>query len=147
MYGLTAIKLAGGEETPRFEAKITCEGKIVGVVSNGGTGGSCSYWFAGGAAGYNALRDWAATHHPADFEATDRWVYSQLDAHEERKILVRTSKRHTVYRLDGDPGGTVRKLKDVRYRAGSPAQVWLRDKHAGGATVFDPAAQQWVPVI
>lgn len=45
MITLTKIKLAGGEETPRFEAQVCWQGKPVGVATNGGTGGPCRVWW------------------------------------------------------------------------------------------------------
>jgi len=46
MITLTKIKLAGGDETPRFEATLCWNGKPVAAVSNGGTGGACRVWWA-----------------------------------------------------------------------------------------------------
>jgi len=45
---LKGVKEAGGEETPRFEAKMCLDGEVVAHVSNGGIGGCHStYWERG----------------------------------------------------------------------------------------------------
>jgi len=46
MITLTKIKLAGGDETPRFEATVCWNGKPVGIATNGGTGGASRVWWA-----------------------------------------------------------------------------------------------------
>jgi hypothetical protein len=145
MYALTAIKLAGGEETPRFEATITKDGKKIGFVSNGGTGGPCSFHFQ-----TRQLREefeaWIKANHPAEFEPDDLWVYKQLDEHEHRKQLLRWSKKKTVFQLDGDKPGEFRTLK-VPFRGWtSPAGVYLLEHHAGNGRVFDPEKKEWITI-
>lgn len=48
MITLTKLKLAGGDETPRFEATVCWHGKPVGIATNGGTGGACRVWWTPG---------------------------------------------------------------------------------------------------
>lgn len=42
-YGVIGFKSAGGEETERFECKITLDGKPIIIASNDGNGGSNRY--------------------------------------------------------------------------------------------------------
>lgn len=60
MITLTKLKLAGGEETPRFEATVCWNGKPVGIATNGGTGGASRVWWAT-SVGRTALVDTYAT--------------------------------------------------------------------------------------
>ena len=112
IYGLKAIKMAGGDETPRFEAKITENGKVIGIVFNEGCGGSCGYLM-------DNLRDhsqfeafikqWGIDN-KQDLEIMDMWVYEQLDNYEERKLLLRIAKKKTPFRVKGDPEGEWRTI-------------------------------------
>ena len=114
-YGLKAIKMAGGEETPRFEAKITENGKVIGVASNDGGGGCKRYWFENGTwhkppKAFDAfIKQWAIDHKET-FEVMDAWVYEKLDDYEELKKLKRWSKTKTPFRLKGDRDGSWRLL-------------------------------------
>lgn len=44
-YRLTKLKVAGGDETTRFEATLVKDGRVVGTVSNDGNGGCNAYRF------------------------------------------------------------------------------------------------------
>jgi hypothetical protein len=48
---LKNLKIAGGEETTRFEASLYIDGKKAATVSNGGEGGSHRYYFNDNAVG------------------------------------------------------------------------------------------------
>jgi hypothetical protein len=141
MYALTAIKLAGGEETPRFEARITLDGKNVGCVLNDGRGGCCRYSWNGSEG--NKFEAWIAANHPAGVEAEDHWVYAKLNEHDQHRRVVRASKKNTVFRLDGDPPDTFRKVSGGPLRTASIN--WLRDRYGSKLTlVFDPAGKTWI---
>lgn len=114
-YGLKAIKMAGGEETPRFEAKITENGTVIGGTSNDGNGGCNRYWFDNGTwanppkAFDDFIKKWAIENKET-FEVMDSWVYDKLDDHEELKKLKRWAKTKTPFRLKGDEKGSWRLL-------------------------------------
>jgi len=105
IYGLKAIKMAGGDETPRFEAKITENGKVIGTVYNEGCGGSCGYLMDNlhDNSQFEAfIKQWGIDN-KQDFEVADMWVYDELDKYDERKMLLRRSKTATPFRVKGDP--------------------------------------------
>ena len=103
IYALRAIKMAGGDETPRFEAKITENGKVIGIVFNEGCGGSCGYHMSGDAKAFEAfIAEWGKQNNETS-EVSDIWVYEQLDNWEERKLLMRRSNTMTPFRVKGDP--------------------------------------------
>jgi hypothetical protein len=139
-YALVSYKSAGGDETPRFEAIITLNGKKIAYVSNGGTGGSnMTQPFAaqGGWAAIRTLEDfaaeWAKGSQYAGIEDSDSLVYRLIE-------VVRTNRMRCVpYLLDGlDFWGTgehykakagftyeqvVKGLSTPKYAARNP-QVW-----------------------
>ena len=109
VYGLKAIKLAGGDETPRFEAKIARDGKVFAIVHNEGCGGENFYTFLDEAHTLTPPKDfddfikqWGIDH-KENGEIMDIWVYTELDKHDERKMLLRRAKTMTPFRVKGDP--------------------------------------------
>lgn len=98
---LKNVKLAGGEETPRFEATLYIDGTRAAHVSNGGTGASCR-WFWYEKALEAPFKAFATAAHPEDtFEQEDAVVYGLLDDAAERKALKRLCKKKTLARLPG----------------------------------------------
>jgi hypothetical protein len=134
---LTKLKLAGGEETPRFEATICWRGKPIGVASNGGTGGPSRVWWAVGRGGVTDKATVEAVMREAarvakrfepnlfaklDPEAPGPYVGRWEDAldlvlmHEIElvghvKALDRACKTHTVVRLHGAKPGQFWKMR------------------------------------
>lgn len=107
-YELKAIKMAGGEETPRFEAKIHLDGKEVGTVYNEGCGGPHGYSFIEGReaeARFLTFAEKWGKENDETFESEDVWVYKKIEDWEERKSLLRMSKKKSPFRLKGDPKG------------------------------------------
>ena len=39
-YSLAQVRVAGGDETVRFQADLLCDGALIAIVSNEGTGGA-----------------------------------------------------------------------------------------------------------
>lgn len=120
-YTVTAIKLAGGEETPRFQANIYKDGKKIGYVYNEGCGGCCFFRFFienDEKEFLTFIEDWAkaklASCKPEDkilytMEESDTWVYEWIDKFEAQKIhkafeakLRKMSKTKTLFRLKSD---------------------------------------------
>jgi len=88
---LKGVKNAGGEETPRFEASLYLDGKRVANVSNGGTGGCCSwYWHDRKAEAIcqPIADDYYRACNPGDrlCESLDSLVYAIMDAADHLKI-------------------------------------------------------------
>jgi hypothetical protein len=137
-YDIASIKEAGGEETPRFEAKITKGGKVVGTVSNDGCGGCNRYHFIDGRVEREAFEAWIKANHPADFEAEDAWVYKRLDVHVSLKQVLRAAKKKTLFRLATDEIGAYRTVNVL----GPQGAEWVRHKYPG-ASVFDAASRSW----
>lgn len=140
VYDLTAIKEAGGEETPRFEAKITKNGLAIATVSNDGNGG-CNRYYFDDRAEEAPFEAWIAANHPAKFEASDAWVYRCLDFHAAVKQVTRAAKKKTLFRLATDEAGAYRTIGVL----GAQGVEWVRRKYPG-ASVFDPASKQWFVV-
>ncbi len=86
-HSLAAVRIAGGDETIRFEARLLRDGQPVAVVSNSGTGG-CHAYRPLDLDGWAAFREferyataWGETHvPPVRFESNDRIVHELIDA-------------------------------------------------------------------
>jgi hypothetical protein len=78
------LKLAGGEETPRFEASLYIDGKKAGIVSNGGNGGCHDIWI-----NEPELRK---KFYEA-FEDVDAEIYKLLDEEEHKKMIKKYVKK------------------------------------------------------
>lgn len=110
-YELKAVKMAGGDETPRFEAKIYKDGKQIATVYNEGCGGCNGYIFQGGrncpeeTAFHAFAQNWCKDNNHETSEPDDMWVFDGLDTLEENKKLRRLSKKKTLFRLKGEPKG------------------------------------------
>lgn len=146
-FELVRIKQAGGDETPRFEAWITCDGATMAQVWNDGNGGCNGYRYATreaeaaltefGQAWWNASGARAKQveffkangmpeHDGSNPEALDSWVFDEMDSIKLKRALTRASKTKTLFRLAGDPEGSYRSLSGGAY---SPASVkWLENK-------------------
>lgn len=111
-YELRAIKEAGGDETPRFDAKLLRDGKVIAVVSNEGCGGCNRYDYLdrGAEAPFQKFAAEWGRERGYNSEPDDMWVYAQMDAAEERRTLRRWSKKYTCYRLKGDKAGSWRRI-------------------------------------
>lgn len=112
-YEVRGFKLAGGDETPRFEASLYRDGKRIGTVHNEGCGGPHGYYFDSREereAFFAWTKAWGLKS-GNDFEPEDAWVYEQLEAHEERQWLLRQSRKKTLFRLHGDKEGAWRTIK------------------------------------
>ena len=104
-YELKAIKMAGGDETPRFEANITLDGKKIGIAYNEGCGVCNFYQFINNADGekFFAFCKEQSTEKEDDAnDAAESWTYAELDKWEERKTLLRWSKKATIFIVKGD---------------------------------------------
>jgi hypothetical protein len=97
---LKAIKISGGEETTRFEAKLYINKKFAATVSNEGTGG-CHYWYWQN----RELEDLFNQHikyldqqgkFEFDFEQCDELIDQMIADHEEEKRLKKWCKTKTV---------------------------------------------------
>ncbi|PHJ64959.1 hypothetical protein VF04_04015 [Nostoc linckia z7] len=100
---LKAIKIAGGEETVRFEAKLYINSKFAATVSNGGTGG-CHDW-------YWQSREWEALYNQHieyldkqgkfkfNFEQGDELIDEIIAKREEKNLLKRWCRTQTVFIL------------------------------------------------
>lgn len=142
LYSIFAVKEAGGDETPRFEAKIAKAGRRVAVVSNDGQGGCCSWhWFD--RTEEKDFSIWVAEHFPDDFEPEDGWVYARLAEVAETKALMRASLKHTVFRLDGDEPGFYRTLSGS---ADHPAlAAWFAERYPGRrVALFDRSLKKFM---
>jgi len=97
-YSLKNYRSAGGEETPRFEAVLTHEGKAIATVSNGGTGGSNMYRFHEGFDGpaCKAFDAFIAENRSEDFEPDDCFVFDLIC------LLDLARKRSVPFVLLGD---------------------------------------------
>ena len=86
-YSLARVRVAGGDETLRFEAWLLCDGQPIAVVSNGGDGG-CHMYRPLDREGWSAIRrfeeyatSWGEEQTPAvRFEPNDAVVYALIDA-------------------------------------------------------------------
>ena len=107
--------MAGGDETPRFEAFLYLDGVKAAMVSNGGTGGCNHYhWFIGGMREQFAA--YAKAQNPTQkFEVEDSIIYKLMDDAAFAKKLKRWCATKTVARLPGesyhDDAWTVFKVK------------------------------------
>lgn len=141
-FSLKSIKMAGGDETPRFEAKIVREdGKVAAIVHNEGCGGCDFYRYTDASLEAEFLAfiaEWNAKQpEPWDNEAEDMWCAEQLDVYEERKTLMRWAKKYTCFRLKGDDKEGWRRLNRPT-TAETIAQ--MRAKYGEQIeTIFDPA--------
>lgn len=157
-YELKGIKEAGGDETPRFEASIYCDGVKIAVVSNGGHGGCCDYYFtpreAEAAFQAHCKAWWDASEEKQEHirrfkeygldddagsnsEMDDSWVYAEMEVAAHRKRLKRASKTKCLFILKGDEKYSYRSLN----KPYSPAAVaWLTAKYGDKIeTIIDPA--------
>lgn len=85
-YALADVRVAGGDETPMFEALLLCDGQPVAVVSNSGEGGCHTYrpLETGVWAAIRQFEEWATAwgkeQVPAvRFEPNDQIVYELLE--------------------------------------------------------------------
>lgn len=126
---LTKVKTAGGEETPRFEARLAVDGVEVAIVTNGGTGGANRYhWldehrYPGLVAQIETL---AKQVTGATFEPLDALVFQLLDEIALAKRLKRTMKTKHVFRLVGDKPGEYRTATQVGW---TDIRKVLREKY------------------
>lgn len=132
---LTKLKTAGGEETPRFEARLHFNGREVALVSNGGTGGSCTFYWTHPKEDRSLLFSWAreeaARQEPSLFgegrrvisgeEALDFLVLIEVDLAASAKRLVRAMKTRTLVRFFGDEVGVYRSIPIAYVPGRSPA--------------------------
>jgi len=139
--GLTKIKEAGGEETPRFCAVLTLDGVPVAHVSNDGCGGSCRVDGMKGPLDSKTLKriEDAAVLLVADVrpptsnlsEETlrsldlDTAIFRLLDRTALAKKIDRACKSKTLLRHRGDDAGVYR-VASVFYMPGSPATESIR---------------------
>ena len=143
-YALTSHKDEGGEETPRFTAYITKDGKKVIHVSNDGRGGSHHYravsddWaaFRQHEAQFNAFAtEWNKDSEYAGHEDGDDLVYRLID------VAVLNRKRAVFFELDTDDffnEGTARTLgagvtyeqtlSHLRAQYGDRARIWNKQR-------------------
>lgn len=140
-FEIKGWKVAGGEETPRFEASIYKDGSKVGIVYNEGCGGCNFYRFTNPAdsdAFDNFCHEWGvATNEPLT-EITDAWVYTEMDKWENRKMLLRVSKKKTPFRVKGDEDGVWRTWN----RPLPESRQSIIAKYGDTIeTIFDPAVQ------
>jgi hypothetical protein len=85
-YALAQVRIAGGDETLMFEARLLCDGQPIAVVSNSGTGG-CHTYRPLEAGGWAAIRsfeeyatEWGRQQQPAiRFEPNDALVFGLLE--------------------------------------------------------------------
>jgi hypothetical protein len=100
-YTLQAIKTAGGEETPRFEAQVRLNNTVIATVSNSGTGGCCNWHWLDRAA-EAPFEAWIKTVETEAIEAADMWVYGLIEKAEITKTLMRKSLKKAVFILTGE---------------------------------------------
>jgi hypothetical protein len=128
MITLTKLKVAGGEETPRFEAMLSFNGREIARVSNGGTGGSCSFWWLHPHEDRSLLFSWATeqasreeptlfgpaahTEHykPGGEEALDYLVLGEVELAGTMKRLQRQMKGKTLIRFWGEKESVYRSI-------------------------------------
>jgi hypothetical protein len=137
------LKLAGGEETPRFEAKVVnAKGGIVAFVSNGGTGGCCSWTFASPEEqkAFYAFIDTQTDL--GNFEVTDAWVYKQMDRLAEIKTFKRALKTKWVFRVDGDAEGYYRTMSKAGRTEGAFV-LYLERQYNGKADILNEKTFEW----
>lgn len=99
---LKNIKLAGGDETPRFEASLCLDGKRVAIASNDGRGGECEVqWLTGPRVGLETRKvaeaiaeQFQQERHPdmtpemrRYMDPMDTFCFAALSAHEDAKHI------------------------------------------------------------
>jgi len=99
---LKSIRLAGGDETPRFEAALYLDGKRVAIASNDGRGGECEVQWLNGPRCDGAARTVAEgiaeqyqdERHPdmtpemrRYIDPMDTFCFAALSAHEDAKHI------------------------------------------------------------
>lgn len=96
-FSLKGLKLAGGEETRRFETKLLLDGVTVAVVSNGGTGGCDEiHWtcFGNEQKNVEALADeWDKLVDGFGNETIDALVEELITRKEYEKLKARYAKK------------------------------------------------------
>lgn len=100
---LKAIKITGGEETVRFEAKVYINKKFAATVSNTGTGG-CHKWYWQDKEQeelYNQHIEYLNKQgkFKFNFEQGDELIDEIISKYEEEKLLKRWCKTQTVFLL------------------------------------------------
>lgn len=128
MITLTKLKTAGGEETPRFEAMLSFNGREIARVANGGTGGSCSFWWLRPQEDRSLLFAWATeqasreeptlfgraahTEHykPTGEAALDFLVLGEVELAGTIKRLQRAMKTKTLVRFWGEKANVYRSI-------------------------------------
>lgn len=118
-WTLAKVKMAGGEETPRFEAMLVVDGVEVAHVSNGGTGGANRFYWNGGET--TRARVWPLLVKKAlesvkdDARYPDLYVdsmiFAEIDVVALAKRLDRACAKFTLYRLHGDKVGHYREYR------------------------------------
>jgi hypothetical protein len=149
-YSLVKIRLAGGEETPRFEATVVKHldtgATITGLafVSNGGMGGCCHWHWCNKGAEEEFAAFIKAKYPDEKFEPEDTWAYGQLDAFEHTRRLMRMSLKRTVFSVEGDKADEFRTLS----RPYAPdVLAFIKTKFPGlKAKVFNRSTKQFVEV-
>jgi hypothetical protein len=119
MITLAKVKMAGGEETPRFEAVLLWHGAPVALVSNDGNGGACRVYWRGKAGGaqtpdatIDAVYDAAvAQQEPGSFAAKSRTlaldfvILEEVEIFQIAKKLDRACAKSILFRTPGQGQG------------------------------------------
>lgn len=151
-YALTSFKEAGGDETLRFEAFITLNGKKVMHVSNGGTGGSHMYRaVADDYAAFRAARDafetfaktWNADSEFAGIEDGDALVYRLIEV---RALSRMRSVPFLLDDMDFWQSGECHKLRGTPSRAAVLDALRTTYVHRQ-PRIWVPEAGDFVPVV
>lgn len=110
-YALRGVKPFKTFDGGGFNATVTCNGRPIAAVLDGGTGGALEYEVRD----REAMRGLAIALGVADGALVcdgpvDTWVCRQVDAAESEKWLRRQLKTKTLFRLPGDAEGTYRQI-------------------------------------
>ena len=138
---LKGIKMAGGDETPRFETTLYLDGVKAAVVWNGGTGGRNEWHWLDRTGGVSALSAkftaYAKEKLPDEkFEIEDQIVNQLLDDADYRKRMKRLCANKTLCHL---PGWTYREgeWSEFKVKFDTHAKSILGAKYGEGITYLN----------